>query len=67
MTQLLTCELCHAKSADVAMRLAWYRGEKEPVQAIDRCRDTAACRDRLEARGDRWPLLERGERFEVPA
>ncbi len=56
----MTCELCYAVDADVKVSLAWYVEGREPVQAIARCRDEWPCRQRVEARGDPWPLLERG-------
>ncbi len=65
--ELLTCELCFAKSADVIVRLAWYRdGGAESIQAVDRCANTAACRDRVQARGDRWPLVDRPDELALP-
>lgn len=58
-----TCLLCGLVDRDVVRRLAWFdpplpSGE---VQAIDRCRDSQACRDRLEAAGETWPLDDRGK------
>lgn len=63
MTDLLTCELCHIRGSDVTPGLAWYRDatSRTAVQTIDRCIDHAACRRRVEAAGERWPLRDREE------
>jgi hypothetical protein len=50
-----TCELCGVLSRDVLVRLAWYRDAG--VATVWRCVDDAACRARLEAAGEDWPLL----------
>lgn len=61
LLDVMTCELCYVQDSDVQVALAWYRGSSEPIQSIARCRNTAACRARVEARGDPWPLREKGE------
>ena len=62
----LTCEICYEAGSDVKPGMAWYRvPSKEPVQKIDRCRDVEACRARVEARGERWPLRQSGEAVEA--
>jgi hypothetical protein len=55
----LTCELCNVTSDDVRPGIGWFLDES--VQRIDRCRDHEACRQRVEASGETWPLRERGE------
>lgn len=56
----LTCELCGHEGPDVATGLVWWRKDAyRSVEAIDRCRDHAACRARYEAeRTEPWPVLE---------
>jgi hypothetical protein len=56
-----TCELCRAVSRDVSPWMAWYADPDATgrVKVIDRCEDEAACRERVEAAGDEWPLLTR--------
>lgn len=64
--EVLTCELCHQRSASVKRGLAWFKqgtsteGDTidEPIVYVDRCTDHEACRRRVEAKGERWPLLE---------
>ncbi len=55
-----TCLLCGATSHDVVIGLIRW---SEPVgrdrfTAAPRCRDKAACRDRVEANGDRWEVQD---------
>lgn len=56
--ELLQCELCYVTDADVKIGLAWYRDVElgQAIQSIARCLDGDACRSRVEARGERWPL-----------
>jgi hypothetical protein len=63
IVELLTCELCGGADLNVAIGLAWYRDSlpSEQVQSISRCKDAAACRSRVEIRGESWPLLDRNE------
>jgi hypothetical protein len=58
---LSTCELCGAVSRDVSPWVAWYVDPEAigRVKVIDRCEDEAACRERVEADGNDWPLLTR--------
>jgi hypothetical protein len=58
-----TCLVCGATGRDVGRRLAQFDPPlpSGPYQAIDRCLDSQACRDRLEAAGDPWPLEDRGQ------
>lgn len=54
-----TCELCHVQDPGVQRDLARYAdGGREPVAAIDRCQDRAACRARVEAAGQTWPVQD---------
>lgn len=61
-----SCLLCglEATSAEVWLMPAWWR-EPGPdgryITTIPRCRETDACRARVLAVGESWPLLERGE------
>jgi hypothetical protein len=56
--QLASCELCGEYSADVAAAVAWYALGDRKVQRIDRCTDHAACRARVERKGEEWPLRD---------
>ncbi len=53
-----TCVICGHEGPDVVRRLAWYEPPlpSGPVQQVDGCRDTEACRVRCLAIGDTWPL-----------
>jgi hypothetical protein len=53
----------HDEFGGIAMRLAWYRegGPETAIVALPRCLDVEACRSRVAANGETWPLLERGE------
>jgi hypothetical protein len=55
------CLICgHDVAGDVARRLAWYEPPlpSEAVHHIWRCRDDEACRRRLAALGEAWPLWD---------
>ncbi len=58
-----TCLLCGVTSRDVTRRLAQFDPPlpSGAYQAIDRCLDSQACRERVEAAGDPWPLEDRGQ------
>ena len=58
MKDLRTCELCGHQGLDVEIQLARYRDGREPHASVDRCIDRAACRRRVEARGESWPLQD---------
>ena len=56
-----TCLLCGDSGSVRMARAKWRTGR--PVggrmwEAIPRCTDRAACRERIEALGERWPLVE---------
>jgi hypothetical protein len=61
----LTCELCGLESDAVRPGLACYADDGR-FERIDRCTDHQACRDRLEADRDEWPLIDITEKW-VPA
>lgn len=55
-----SCLLCGLEDATVRMGLVAWR---EPIagrtfEAIPRCADRQACRGRVEALGDVWPLVD---------
>jgi hypothetical protein len=57
----MSCLICGATGPDVRTALVAWR---EPVagrtfEAIPRCEDRAACRERCEAAGDEWPVTKR--------
>jgi hypothetical protein len=56
------CAICghHDEFGTIAISLAWYREDSAP-KAVARCLDVIACRARVAAKRERWPLLERGE------
>jgi hypothetical protein len=53
----LKCLLCGIVSPDVRPGLACYADDGR-FERIDRCSDHQACRERVEAQGDVWPLLD---------
>ena len=53
----MTCELCGVESRDVRSGLACYSDDGR-FERIDRCSDHQACRDRVEASGEAWPLVD---------
>lgn len=65
MSELRRCDLCglEAHPGDVVTRpVAWIdqvvaEGVK-PWDTVDRCRDFQACRSRVEAKGERWPVRD---------
>jgi hypothetical protein len=67
LSRELVCLLCGIQDADVRPGLAWFEPAlaSGAVQSIHRCRDVDACRARLEATGETWPLISRDIR--VPA
>lgn len=60
-TEPTFCAICgHPDKRDLDVRLAHWR-DALPGMAYThepRCRDVAACRNRLELQGDIWPLVE---------
>jgi len=54
----VTCELCgFTDPRDVRSGLACYADDGR-FERIDRCTDHQACRDRVEASGEPWLLLD---------
>lgn len=58
----LTCDLCGHIGSDVRAGLVAWRNLEQPYAHVDRCTDTEACRSRVEASGETWPLLEEARR-----
>lgn len=56
------CALCGLRAPEptVAMGLVWWRADNS-VDAYPRCRDRVACRERVEAKGEAWPVLDNGQ------
>lgn len=53
----MTCDLCGVEDRNVRSGLACYADDGR-FERIDRCMDHQACRDRVEASGDTWPLTD---------
>ena len=53
----MTCELCGIESSNVRSGLACYADDGR-FERMDRCVDHQACRDRVEAAGEEWPLSD---------
>jgi hypothetical protein len=62
------CVLCgHDKPTDVRVSLArWREPEGAMYSAVPRCIDRKACRERCEASGDDWPVIDPYEVSVVP-
>jgi hypothetical protein len=56
-TDHLICDLCGSQDRDVRSGLACYSSDGR-FERIDRCSDHQECRDRVEALGDTWPLID---------
>ena len=54
---MTTCELCGTESRDVRSGLACYADDGR-FERIERCVDHQECRDRVEATGEPWPLVD---------
>jgi hypothetical protein len=64
--QPVACLLCgfEATTAEIWLKPAWWRepgADGKRITTIPRCLDVDACRARVLAAGEAWPLLERGE------
>lgn len=57
MTQT-ECLLCSATTTEIRVRLVRFRSDVQSraFEALARCTDYAACRVRLESKGERWPI-----------
>jgi hypothetical protein len=53
-----TCELCGHEGLDVRPGIGRYTDHRQTliVDTVIRCKDSAACRARVEAAGNAWPL-----------
>ena len=51
------CQLCEREGYDVCSTLACYADDGR-FERIDRCTDHQACRERVEASGETWPLID---------
>lgn len=54
------CDLCGNRGPIRAALVAWT-STVLPFGSVDRCEDEPACRARVLARGDEWPIRERTE------
>ena len=54
---MTTCDLCGIESHDVKTGLACYADDGR-FERIERCTDHQACRERVEAEGLEWPLVD---------
>jgi len=57
---LLTCDICGDRSIDVRAGLVAWIDPAQPYANVDRCTNQAACRRRVEASGELWPVREGG-------
>lgn len=55
------CALCHAKGERMHIRLVEWLDAPPGMtyEQVARCDDRAACRARVEAAGETWPVAER--------
>ncbi|MBX3031439.1 MAG: hypothetical protein KF809_14935 [Chloroflexi bacterium] len=56
------CGICDAEGYDVRPGVGRYRrldGPGTEIQTVTRCKDATACRQRCEAAGNEWPLVDR--------
>lgn len=53
------CDICGDRSPDVRPGLVAWKDPAQPFAAVDRCADQDACRARVEAAGEEWPVMER--------
>lgn len=63
------CLLCgHERVTEVRVSLArWRYPEGAMFSAVPRCVDRKACRERCEALGEDWPVIDPDEPSVVPA
>ena len=54
----LTCDICNHRGSDVRAGLVAWRDPAQPYGNVDRCSDQAACRSRVKASGEEWPVRE---------
>jgi hypothetical protein len=53
----VTCDLCGLEDRTIRSGLACYADDGR-FERIDRCTEHQACRDRVEAAGNEWPLAD---------
>ena len=58
LTHAGLCELCGERATVQARLVAWRVPVFGPYDSVDACVDVEACRARIEARGDEWPIRE---------
>lgn len=58
MTTVGLCDLCGARTEIHHALVAW-NSTVLPFGDVDRCVDEPACRARIAARGDEWPLRDK--------
>lgn len=59
------CDICGNNQAAIRHAIvAWVPPLHPTFEAVDRCEDVAACRARVAANGDEWPVNEKGRRRE---
>jgi hypothetical protein len=59
MSEHATCALCGVEGHDLDYVLVcWVEPVTDPWQAVDRCPDRIACRLRVEADGEAWPVAD---------
>lgn len=51
------CELCNTDQRVSVSLVRWKIGDKVQYDNLPRCVDRAACRARVEARGEEWMVL----------
>ena len=59
---ILTCELCGAEGYTVCSGLACFASDGR-FERVDRCIDHQACRERVEAEGQEWELIDVTDRW----
>lgn len=56
------CELCGTQQMVRPRMVAWRSLVLDPFENVDACENELECRARIAAKGEQWPILERGER-----
>ena len=59
---LLLCDICGDRSLDVRAGLVAWRDLAQPYANVDRCSDVAACKARVQASGEPWPVIDPEEK-----
>ncbi len=59
----LVCDICGTTSPDVRPGVvSWLAPLGQRYNAVNRCTDHAACKERVLLSGEEWPILEPAER-----